>query len=98
MTCTITQHGDELWFAIRVQPRASRSAIVGLSDGVLKIAITAAPVDGEANEAVCVFLAKKLGVAKRCVRVVHGDRGRDKTIAVQSVSRASLEALAPHER
>lgn len=95
MTLSITAHGTELWFSVRVQPRASRTAVLGQSDGVMKLAVTAPPVEGEANEAVRVFIAKALGVAKRSVRVVQGERGRDKVIAVEGVTQAAIEALIP---
>ncbi len=95
MTLSITAHGTELWFSVRVQPRASRTVVLGQSDGVMKLAVTAPPVEGEANEAVRVFIAKALGVAKRSVRVVQGERGRDKVIAVEGVTQAAIEALIP---
>lgn len=91
----VTQHGLEVHVTVRAQPRASRDAIVGVHDGALKIAITAPPVDGEANAAITAFLAKKLGVAKRAVRVVRGDSAREKVIAIEGVTVESVLGLAP---
>lgn len=93
MTLSITAHGAELWFSVRVQPRASRNAIVGETEGVMKLSVTSPPVEGEANEAVRVFIAKALGVPKRAVRVVHGEHGRDKVLAVEGVSVSAIESL-----
>ena len=50
--------GDALVFEVRVAPRASRNRIVGVQDGALKVALTAPPVEGAANEALRKMLAK----------------------------------------
>ncbi len=55
--------GAEL--AVLVQPRASRTRVVGEHDGLLKIQLAAPPVDGEANAALLEFLARQLGVPRR---------------------------------
>ena len=57
-------------FSVRVAPRASRSAVLGVHEGALKVALTAPPVDGAANAALVAFLAKALGVAKRDVVIL----------------------------
>ena len=79
--------------AIRAQPRASRDAIVGpIDDGrggiAVKIAVTAPPVEGEANAAIVKLLAKLLGVPKRQVVITSGEVGRTKTVDVTGVDRA----------
>ncbi len=79
---------------ILVQPRASRAKIGPVHDGRLKIAVTAPPVDGEANAAVIELLAKRLGVAKGAIEIVAGASGRRKTVRVTGVSRAMIEELA----
>ena len=79
--------------AVRVAPRASRDGIVGVHDGALKVALTAPPVEGAANEALVRLLAKELGVAKGDVRVVQGDRSRDKVVQVAGVDEARVRAL-----
>lgn len=73
-------------FDVKVQPRASSTAIRGIEAGRLKIALTAPPVDGAANEALVAFLAKLLGVARRNVTIVRGETSRLKTVSVQGVS------------
>jgi uncharacterized protein (TIGR00251 family) len=78
---------------ILVQPRASRAKIGPMHDGRLKIAVTAPPVDGEANAAVVELLAKQLGVAKGAVEVVAGATGRRKTVRITGVTREAIEAL-----
>jgi uncharacterized protein (TIGR00251 family) len=84
---------------LRVQPRAARDAIVGWREGVLRVSVTAPPVEGEANRAVGALLARALGVRPSAVAVVAGARGRDKLVRVGGWTaaqvRARLDAGAP---
>jgi uncharacterized protein (TIGR00251 family) len=69
--------------AVRVTPRASRNEIVEvLSDGTVKVHLTAPPVEGKANEALLKFLAKILDVPRSRLEVVAGAGSRDKLISV----------------
>ncbi len=79
--------------SVRVQPRASREHVVGVHDGALKIALTAPPVDGAANEALTRYLAKKLGIARRDVEIVQGATGRLKVVALRGTTREAVESL-----
>ncbi len=90
----VSEREGEVVFDVRVAPRASREAILGEHDGALKVALTAPPVEGAANAALCALLAKRLGVAKGEVRVARGEKSRNKTVAVRGVSKADIEALA----
>ena len=72
-------------FEVRVAPRSSRDRVIGVRDGALKVSLTAAPVDGAANEALRRLLAKMLGVAKSDVEILRGDRARAKLIRVHGV-------------
>ena len=78
---------------ILVQPRASRAKIGPMHDGRLKVAVTAPPVDGEANAAVIELLAKELGIAKRAIAIVAGESGRRKTVRIEGVTQQAIEAL-----
>ncbi|HSA57274.1 MAG TPA: DUF167 domain-containing protein [Gemmatimonadaceae bacterium] len=80
---------------MRVQPRASRNEIVGLLDGAVRIRLQAPPVEGLANEALVEFLADRLGVSRRMVRVVSGTSSRSKTVEVDGVTRDHLARLIP---
>ncbi|MBM3153425.1 MAG: DUF167 domain-containing protein [Chloroflexi bacterium] len=69
--------------AVRVTPRASRNEIVGvLSDGTIKIHLTAPPAEGQANEALIKFLGSVLGIAPSRIDIVAGATGRDKLVSV----------------
>lgn len=94
-TVTITPRGEGVVrFDVRVQPRASRTAVGGAHGGALRVRLSAPPVDGAANEALVELLAKALGISRRDVRVVAGATSRSKVIEVESVARARVEALA----
>jgi uncharacterized protein len=70
---------------VRVTARASRDELAGLKDGVLHVRVSAPPVDGKANQAVTRLIAKALGVGRTSVRVVRGERSRDKVVEVEGV-------------
>ena len=76
---------------VRLTPRAARDAIAGWQDGVLRVRVTAPPVEGRANAALERLLAGALGLPKTAVRVVSGAQSRDKTVAVEGI--AQEEAL-----
>jgi len=67
---------------IYVQPRASKTQIVGIHGTALKIRLAAPPVDGAANEALIEYIADRLNVSKSSVRLVAGATSRRKTIEV----------------
>ena len=78
----ITEVEGGVTFAVRVVPRASRNEIVGVHGDALKVRLTAPPVEGRANEALVVLLAKRLGVRKSQVEIVTGATSRRKLIRV----------------
>jgi uncharacterized protein (TIGR00251 family) len=77
---------------VRVQPRAARSAVTGWRNDAVVVRVTAPPVDGAANTAVVALLAAALEVAPSAVKVVRGQRGRDKLVRIDGLTLA--EALA----
>ena len=84
---------------VRLQPRASADAIVGERDGRLVVRVSAPPVDGRANEALCRLLARALGVAPSAVTVIRRHGAREKTVRVDGMddaeARAALAATDP---
>jgi uncharacterized protein (TIGR00251 family) len=86
--------GSSVRVSVHVQPRATRSEIVGLHGAALKVRLQAPPVDGAANEALVALLAERLGVARRSVRVVAGVSSRAKTIEVDGTTEDAVRALA----
>lgn len=92
---TIDEGPGVVRFEVRVSPRASRDAVQGEHDGAIKIALTAPPVDGEANAALIAFVAKQLGVARRDVVIVRGETSRSKRLEVRGATAAAVRALLP---
>ena len=82
-----------LELAVLVQPRASRTRVVGEHDGMLKIQLAAPPVEGEANAALLEFLARRLGVPRRQVMLVAGDTSRRKRVRVEGLGAEQAEAV-----
>jgi uncharacterized protein (TIGR00251 family) len=78
---------------ILVQPRASRAKIGPMHGGRLKVAVTAPPVDGEANAAVIALLARRLGVARGDIAVVAGASSRRKTLRIANVTQRQVEEM-----
>lgn len=77
---------------MRLTPRAGRNELGGMRDGVLQAKVTAAPVDGKANEALCRLVAKRVGVAPSRVGVVRGAKSREKLLRVEGLDERALRA------
>ena len=79
---------------IKVIPRAGRTAVAGTRDGALLVRLAAAPVDGAANEALIEVLADALGVPRRNVSIVSGERNKQKRVRVTGIHADAVTALA----
>lgn len=84
--------------SVLVQPRASKSKVVGEHGDQLKLALAAPPVDGEANAELTDFLARHFQVPKRQVELVAGDSSRRKRVRIQGATWEQAEALLPGSR
>lgn len=73
-------------FAVKVQPRAKKNGITGELGNALKLALTAPPVDGRANEACIEFFANLLEVPRSSVTIASGETSRNKVIRVAGLS------------
>ncbi|MCP4193410.1 MAG: YggU family protein [Planctomycetaceae bacterium] len=78
---------EELRIQLRISPRASRDQVGSLMGERLKIAITAPPVDGKANQHLQQFLAKQFGVSRSQVSIESGLSHRDKTVCIRNPTR-----------
>jgi uncharacterized protein len=82
----MTESNNSVTFSIKVVPRAKRDEIVGIENDVLKIRLTAPPVEGRANEALIKFLAQKLSLARANIEIVRGETSRTKVMRVRGIS------------
>ena len=73
-------------FAVIVHPRAKKNAITGEVGNALKLALTAPPVDGKANEACIEFFAKLLNLPRSSVTIASGQTSRNKVIRVAGLT------------
>ena len=76
--------GNDLILSVRLQPKASRNEIAGVQDNQLKVRLTAPPVDGKANSALCKFIAKRFAVANSQVTLLSGAQHRQKRLLIHS--------------
>ena len=79
-------------FAVKVQPRARKNAITGELDGALKLALTAPPLDGLANQACVEFFANLLKVPRASITIASGQTNRRKIIRVAGLSAKQLRS------
>jgi len=77
--------------AVKVQPRAQKNAVAGVVGEALKLALTAPPVEGRANEAVVEFVAELFRIPRSSVTIASGLSSRNKVIRLTGVSRPAVE-------
>ena len=87
----VSEHNGCIRITCRVQPRASRNAVAGLLGNALKIALTAPPVEGKANVALCSFFAEKFKCPRTAVSIVSGTTSRNKIVEIQGMTRAAAQ-------
>ena len=88
---------DGVTLAVRAQPGAKRTAIVGIfgagPQAQLKIAVQAPPLEGRANEALIAFLAATFGVPKRAVELASGESSRSKVFLLRGATMDSVKSV-----
>jgi len=89
----LTVTDDSITFAVRVQPRASKSGVVGELDGALKIRLAAPPVDGEANEELIRLLAKLFGAPRQRIAILSGRTSKNKIVRLSGISVMEVEKV-----
>ena len=82
----------ELTIKIKVEPRSSKSGVVGPYGDSLKVKLTSPPVEGKANKELIEVLAKEFGVAKKDIEIVSGQSSKNKIVKLRSVP-SKVEAL-----
>jgi len=87
--------GNGWLIAVHVQPGAKKSEIAGLHGEALKVRIAAPAVDDKANLALLAFIAERVGVARSKVRLLRGERSREKQIEILAADVDVERLLAP---
>jgi len=77
---------------VQVSPRARKSALAGVREGILFVRLAAPPVDGAANEELVVVLARALSLPKQNVSVLRGKSSRRKLIEVRGLTAEEVGA------
>lgn len=82
-------------FAVKVHPRAKKTAVTGIfgegTDEAVKVALSAPPVEGRANEALIEFFAEMFRVSRSAVSVIAGAQSRNKVIRISGRTAAEIE-------
>jgi uncharacterized protein len=78
---------------VRLTPRAARERIAAGDGDSYLVRVTAPPVDGRANDALCRLIARRAGIAPSRVTLLRGAKGREKVLSVEGIDAATL-----HER
>jgi len=83
--------GESCTIKVWVQPKSSRDRVDGFQDGALRVRVTAAPTEGQANAAVIAILAKTLGVSKSRLEIIRGYSSRDKVVSVDRLTEQEVQ-------
>lgn len=90
MMLHLTEISGGVRMEVKVQPRSSRNQVVGVQNGMLKIKLTAPPVEGEANAALIGFLADYLHIPRRAVQLLKGETSRHKLVEISGLCAEEL--------
>src|SRR5213593_1506552 len=84
--------GPHVTLSLRVQPRASRNAVVGWTGDTLNIRLTAPPVEGAANAACRKFLADLLDLPQSQLEILRDERSRQKVVRIKGLTQDEVRA------
>jgi len=87
---------NEAKISLRVYPNATRSEVIGFTDGVLRVKVAAPPVMGKANRELITLLSRVLGISKNNLTIIKGQNSRSKVIDIEGLSEEDIiERLSP---
>lgn len=82
--------------SLRVHPNSARNEMVGITDGVWQVRVSASPVKGKANKELIVFISQLLGVGKSRIGIIRGHTTRNKVITISGLSQEDIvKRLSP---
>ncbi len=91
----MTTHPEGTAIKIRAQPGAKTNAILGERNGAIRVAVTAAPERGKANDAIIEVLAEALKCRRSAIRLLSGLTSRDKTFLVSGMTPEAVRDRLP---
>ena len=87
---------NEAKISLRVYPNATRSEVIGFTDGVLRVKVAAPPVMGKANRELITLLSRVLGISKNNLTIIKGQTSLSKVIDIEGLSKEDIiERLSP---
>ena len=87
----VHENAKGITFAVKVRPRARKNAITGAVGDALKLALTAPPVEGKANQSVIEFFADLFQIPRSSVTIASGETSRNKVVRIAGVSKLAAE-------
>jgi uncharacterized protein (TIGR00251 family) len=87
----LADHPEGCVLPVRAQPGARRAGVQGEHRGALKVAVTARPQEGRANEALADVLREALGLKRSQLELLAGQTSRDKRFLIRGVDRDELQ-------
>lgn len=88
---TLTENAQGVLLAVKARPGSKKNAILGVHDGALRIAVTAAPEKGKANEAIIKLLAEVLGLKRPNILLKRGATSTEKAFLVTGATPGELQ-------
>ncbi len=89
---SVTESAKGVTFSVKVHPRARKNAITGAVGDSLKLALTAPPVEGRANQAVIEFFAELFAIPRSSVTIASGETSRNKLVRIAGLTKVAVEA------
>ncbi|MBI2118822.1 MAG: YggU family protein [Elusimicrobia bacterium] len=78
---------------VRVIPNATENDIVGRIGSTIRLKVAAPAIDGNANMELCSFLAEFFEVKSKMVKIVRGEKGREKTVEIEGRREEELKRM-----
>ncbi len=92
----LKSHKHGVTIAIKVQPNAKETRIIGLHGDTLKVKIGSPAVDGKANQKLFDYLAHTLNVKAYQISLLSGERNREKVVLVEGISEIQVRSIVDH--
>jgi uncharacterized protein len=89
---SVTESAKGVTFSVKVHPRARKNAITGIIGDALKLALTAPPVEGRANQSVIEFFADLFEIPRSSVTIASGETSRNKLVRIAGLTKVAVAA------